>query len=161
MVEKELSECKMVARTAAGMTDFKQWWRAGSIGDEDVNEKFPCLTRVAAAFRGTLAGAGGLECDIGQLGNLVTPLRGRLCTGHSEMQLLIRVSKNLIECNTDNIKDLGKEWKSHVPKRPCFDVSENQEETGNEEEDDESEPVEFLLFPENELDDESTDSENS
>ena len=126
-----------------------------------MNEKFPCLTRVAAAFRGTLAGAGGLECDIGQLGNLVTPLRGRLDTGYSEMQLLLRASKNLIEHNTDKIKDLGKDCKSHIPKRSCFDNSENQEETGNEEEDDESEPVEFLLFPENELDDESTDSDNS
>ena len=155
-----MSEHKMVPRTAAGMTEFKQWWIAGSIGDEDVNEKFLCLTRVAAAFRGTLAGAGGLECDIGQLCNLVAPLRGRLNTGYSEMQLLIRVSKNLIEHNTDNIKNLGKEWKSHIPKRPCFDSSENQEETGNEEEDNESEHVEFLLFPANEPDDESTDSDN-
>ena len=76
------------------------------------------------------------------------------------MQLLIRVSKNLIEHNTDDIKDLGKDWKNYIPKRPCFDASENVEETGNEEEDDEREPVECLLFPANEPDDESTDSDN-
>jgi len=40
------------------MTDFKQWWRTGAIGDDDVNKKFPRLTRVVAAFRGILAGAG-------------------------------------------------------------------------------------------------------
>jgi hypothetical protein len=89
------------------------WW-----ADERVRAKFRALSRAALGFHGMLAGSGGLECDIGALGDIVGRKRASTSLmGMVEAQFLTRINKNLIPKDTTKIPALSSNWVDKIPKR--------------------------------------------
>lgn len=76
---------------------INKWWT-----QERVRTAYPGLYRVALGIYGMLPGSGSLECDIGTIGDLVTPKRSAISPGMVEAMSVVRINKNLSE------EDLGK-----------------------------------------------------
>ena len=67
-----------------------------------------------------LPGSGGLECEVGQLGKLVSPTRTGLAMGICEAQMLPKLNPCLREWNTLQIKKLGRDWEQYAPNRDAI-----------------------------------------
>ncbi len=96
-----------------------------------------------------LPGAGGLECDIGGVGDIIAPKRGSLDPGLVEVNLMLRVNKTLQELETINTKRLGSNWQQQIPKRPYYPADYFEDEEENED-----------IDEENDDDDSDSDSSN-
>jgi hypothetical protein len=93
-------------------SNIHEWWAHPSQESE-----YPCISRVFGALIGCLAGSGGLENDIGGVGDTVSSKRGSLSAGMLEASMMIRLNPTLIEMNSSKIADLGMGWKAFVPDR--------------------------------------------
>jgi len=65
-----------------------------------------------------LPGSGGLECDIGSIGDVISPKRGSLGAGLTEVQVMLKVNAALMTRDIRRIPCLGDKWEDHIPKRP-------------------------------------------
>ena len=77
-VERETAEYKEVPRKAASDNNLPQFWN----GRTKMN---PGYSRCALAYLGCLPGAGGLECDIGLMSDIISVRRGSLDPGLIEV----------------------------------------------------------------------------
>jgi hypothetical protein len=89
------------------------WW------DERKTKK-PSHQHVAKTSHDMLPGSGKLKLDIGAFKNVITPKRDSLSPGLVEVQMLLRINKELTTLNTMKIKQIGKKWKQQMSKRPEF-----------------------------------------
>ncbi len=110
-------------------------------------KELPGYSRVAFGLLGMLPGAGGLECDIGGVGDIIGSKRGSLDPGLVEVNLMLRVNKSLQETETIKVPRLGDKWKEHIPVRPSypedyFEGEEEEDEHNKDEEEQEEEEEE-------------------
>lgn len=83
---------------------------------------FPCLSQVAHALFGMMPSAGGLECDLGSMADILSLKRASLGPGYVEIDMFLRLNKHRIPTNPDNVPPLrNDEWKNRIPSRPAFD----------------------------------------
>lgn len=72
-----------------------------------------------------------------KLKDVITPKCEHLNQGLVEVQLLLKINKELSTMNTLKIPDLGNQWKNFIPKRPAFPENYFGSDTENEEEEEE------------------------
>jgi hypothetical protein len=111
------------------------WWAA-----PDMARNYPCMSLVAGAIFSMLAGSGGLECDIGGIGDVITSKRSCIDPGMVEATMMIKLNEKYREHDPSKVKDLGKRgYMDHIPSRPevpvgyyddeeTFEVGEGQVE---------------------------------
>ena len=83
--------------------------------------RMPCLAEVAAALLASKRGSGGLECDFGNLNDIITPKRSWLGGGFAEALMMLKLNKHLMPYDPEKI-DLAGQFRleeSHS-KSPCF-----------------------------------------
>jgi hypothetical protein len=81
-------------------------------------QDFPCLSQVASALFGMKPGSGGLECDIGSMGDVIGRRRGSLGPGIVEASMMIKLNKDRIVRDVMMVKEYPTSWKAFIPKRP-------------------------------------------
>ena len=69
---------------------------------------FPGLSSFALGFLSILPGSGGLECDIGSIGDIGLTKRSRLSLGMIEAMFLIKINKSLRTTDSTKIAKLRK-----------------------------------------------------
>jgi hypothetical protein len=89
------------------------WWDAHK-------DRMPCLRQVAKTIYGMLPGSGALELDIGAFKDIISPKRGSLGPGLVEVQMMLRINKDITTLDTTKVSKIGKHWTQHMPKRPDF-----------------------------------------
>lgn len=95
------------------------WW-----AKDKQKEDYGCLAVVASELFGFKPGSGGLECDIGGVGDVVSPKRSSLQPGMVEVAMFIKLNKDLIEQNPTKVDALPKKymegpysWSARIPTR--------------------------------------------
>lgn len=100
--------------------DLVKWWHTQRIA-------MPCLTQVAGALLACKPGSGGLECDFGSLGDIVTGKRATLSAGYVEATMMLKINKDYVTTNSSDVVFLGRdEWQKHIPTRPDTTVLTNE-----------------------------------
>ena len=112
IVEDEIERYKQVAKSVCTSDTVNEWW-----GKPAQVLSFPCLSQVAGALFGMKPGSGGLECDIGSFGDVISRRRGSLNTGMVEASLMLKLNGDLLSYDTTKVVNLGKEWRNSIPTR--------------------------------------------
>jgi hypothetical protein len=100
------------------------WWKPEQCKVEHGYNGYRYLPRVADSLFGMKPGAGGLECDIGGIADVVTARRGSLGVGMVEVAMLLKLNKTDLIRDPSKVPGLGKRWKEHLPnKRPDYPSS--------------------------------------
>jgi hypothetical protein len=63
-------------------------------------------------------GSGGLECDIGSMGDVIGRRRGSLGPGMVEASMMIKLNKDRIVRDPMLVKEYRTSWQAFIPKRP-------------------------------------------
>lgn len=82
--------------------------------------KFPSLTQVSQAILSMKPGAGGLECDICSMKDVVSSKWGSLDPGLAEAFMILKMTKDKIAINTKAVQKLHSNWRSYIPKHKMF-----------------------------------------
>ena len=134
VVDAEIGRYNMIVDMSSSTADynytnFHEWWALPS-----QKSTFPCLSQVAGALCGAKAGSGGLECDIGGMGDVISRRRGSLGPGMVEAAMMLKLNRDILVGNPANVKDLGaRGWKVYIPKRPDYPsdyITVGEEEEG-------------------------------
>jgi hypothetical protein len=81
--------------------------------------RMPCLAKATIALLATKPGLGGLECDFGNLNDIITPKITSLGGGFAEALMMLKLNKHLMPYDHENVILLdNSNWKNHIPKRP-------------------------------------------
>ena len=103
-------------RAECNYTNFHEWWAL-----PPQKKAFPCLSQVAGALCGAKAGSGGLECDIGGMGDVISRRRGSLGPGMVEAAMMLKLNKDILVRNPERVNNLGaRGWKASIPRRPDY-----------------------------------------
>jgi len=113
IVEDEISRYMRVEVSVCEYEDVHCWW-----GSSQQTLEFPCLSQVAGALFGMKPGSGGLECDIGSMGDVIGRRRGSLGPGMVEASMMIKLNKDRIVRDPLMVEEYRNTWKGFVPKRP-------------------------------------------
>ena len=89
-----------------------EWW-----AQPQQTRAFPCLSQVAASLFAMKPGSGGLECDIGGVGDVVGLKRSSLDQGMVEATMMLKLNKDLTVVNPILVPNLGARWKDAIPGR--------------------------------------------
>lgn len=95
------------------------WW-----AHKSQMEKMPCIGEAALAILACKPSAGGLECDLGGLSDVLAPKRSALRAGLVEVNMFLKINNHLVPTNPDDVAILGKDWKSFIPTRPAMNERE-------------------------------------
>lgn len=135
--------------------DVITWWC------QTQKVQHPCLYQIVMAFFRTNPGSGGLECNFGALGDVVTHRRTSLAPGLVEAEMFLWWNRERVAIDNCKVKALpGQLWKAEIPAWPIFPDDYMEED---ETEEDEMEEDEMEAQNENDKanDDESKSSKNS
>ena len=80
----------------------------------------PCLGQTALAVLGNKSSAGGLECDLGGMSEVLAPKRSSMRAGLVETLMFLKINKELMPTDPDKVARLDKNWQDHIPKRPMM-----------------------------------------
>ena len=81
----------------------------------------PCLVEAAAALLACKPGSCGLECDFGNLNDIIAPKRSSLGGGFVEASMMLKSNKHLMPYDREKPILLdNSNWENHIPKRPIF-----------------------------------------
>lgn len=67
-------------------------------------------------------GAGGLECDIGGVGDVIAQKRGSLGPEMVEVAMFLKLNRHMLIRDTTKVKEMGSNWKEYIPSRPEFPI---------------------------------------
>jgi hypothetical protein len=77
--------------------------------------------------------SGGLECNFGQLKDIISPKRASLGQGFVEIEMMLKLKKHLFLSNPkQSKKNPICEWRNHIPARAIFPGDDDNEENGSE-----------------------------
>jgi hypothetical protein len=77
--------------------------------------------------------SGGLECDFGQLKDIISPKRASLGQGFMKIEMMLQLNKHLFLSNLEQVKKIPiYEWRNHIPARAIFPGDDDDEENGSE-----------------------------
>jgi len=81
--------------------------------------------------------SGGLECDLGNLSDVLAPKRSSLRAGLVEINMFLKINKHLIPTNLAEVASFDKKmnWENNIPKRLVMALYDGGEEGEKEEED--------------------------
>jgi hypothetical protein len=83
--------------------------------------RMPCLVEAAAALLTSKLGSCGLECDFGNLNDIITPKRSSLGGGFAEASMMLKLNKHLMPYYPKRLILLdNSNWDNQVPKHPIF-----------------------------------------
>jgi hypothetical protein len=103
-----------VDNAACTYDNVHEWWdHSKQIHD------FPCLSQVASALFGMKPGAGGLECDIGSMGDVIGRRRSSLGPGIVEASMMIKLNKDrIVREDPMMVKEYRTSWKAkrYIPR---------------------------------------------
>jgi hypothetical protein len=103
-------------------------------------ELFPCLSEVALALLANKTSAGGLECDLGGMNDVIAPKRSSLRAGLIEVNMFLKMNKHLLCSDVSEVVKLDSQWESFIPKRLVMsEYDTNGEDKDNIEADEEYE----------------------
>ncbi len=93
--------------------------------------------QTALAILANKPSSGGLECDLGNLSNILAPKRSSLHAGLVEINMFLKINKHLIPTNPAKVALLDKKmnWENNIPKRLVMALYDGGEEEEKEEED--------------------------
>jgi hypothetical protein len=118
-------------------TELCKWWARQT--------SMPCLMQVVLAILANKPSSGGLECNLGNLSDVLAPKRLSLRAGLVEINMFLKINKHLIPTNPAEAAPLDKKmnWENNIPKRPVMALYDGGEEEEKEEEDtdDDDSPV--------------------
>jgi hypothetical protein len=108
-----------------------KWWACQT--------SMPCLMQAALAILANKPSSGGLECDLGNLSDVLAPKRSSLCVDLVEINMFLKINKHLIPTNPAEVAPLDKKmnlnWENNIPKQPVMALYDGGEEEEKEEED--------------------------
>ena len=82
----------------------------------------PYLVEVAAALLASKLGSGGLECDLGNVNDIITSKRPSLGGGFAKVSMMLKWNKHLMPYDLEKQILLdNSDWENHIPKRLIFD----------------------------------------
>ncbi len=117
-----------------------KWWACQT--------SMPCLMQAALAILANKPSSGGLECDLGNLSNIMAPKQSSLRAGLVEMNMFLKINKHLIPTNPTEVVLLDKKmnfsWENNIPKRPVmalYDGGEEEKEEEDSHDDNDNSPV--------------------
>jgi hypothetical protein len=74
-----------------------------------------------AALLASKLGSCGLECDFGNLNDIITPNRSSLGGGFAEASMMLKLNKHLMPYHPRKLILLdNSDWDNQVPKHPIF-----------------------------------------
>jgi hypothetical protein len=75
----------------------------------------------ARALLASKPGLGGLECDYGNLYDIITPNISLFGGGDAKALMMLKLNKHLMPYNPESLILLDNfDWENHIPKRPIF-----------------------------------------
>jgi hypothetical protein len=81
----------------------------------------PCLAEATVTLLASKHRSSGLECDFGNLNDIITPKRSLLGGGFVEALMMLNVNKHLVPYNLEGPILLdNSDWENQIPKRPIF-----------------------------------------
>ena len=104
-----------------------KWW-----GMKSQRDLLPCLSEVALAFLANKTSAGGLECDLGGINDVIAPKQFSLRAGLIEVNMFLKMNKHLLCSDVSEVVKLDLQWESFIPKRPAM----SEYDTNDEDKDD-------------------------
>ena len=110
-----------------------KWW-----GMKSQRELLPCLSEVALALLANKTSAGGLECNLGGMNDVIAPKRSSLRARLIEVNMFLKLNKHLLNSDVSEIVKLDSQWESFISKRhamPEYDTNDedNDDIDANEE----------------------------
>jgi hypothetical protein len=84
--------------------------------------RMPYLVEVAAALLASKLGSGGLECDLGNVNDIITSKRPSLGGGFAKVSMMLKLNKHPLPYDPEILILLdNSDWENHIPKHPIFD----------------------------------------
>jgi hypothetical protein len=106
-----------------------KWWARQT--------SMPCFMQAILAILANKPSSSGLECDLGNLLDVLVLKRSLLRAGLVEINMFLKINKHLIPTNPTKVALLDKKmnWENNIPKQPVMALYDGGEEEEKEEED--------------------------
>jgi hypothetical protein len=105
--------------------DTIRWWHGQ-------RSKLPCLSQVAGSLLACKPGSGGLECDFGGIGDILTGKRATLSSGFVEATMMLKLNKDYVSSNSSDIVKLeNSDWREYIPTRPVQEAVNEDDSTND------------------------------
>lgn len=131
------AEVQILKGIGAG-TNIELWPESAELCKWWVRQtSMPCLMQAALAILANKPSSGGLECDLGNLLDVLAPKQSSLRAGLVEINMFLKINKHLISTNPAEVAPLDKKmnWENNIPKRLVMALYDGGEEEEKEEED--------------------------
>ena len=119
---------------------FKWWFMKSQ------QELLSCLSEVALALLANKTLAGGLECDLSVMNDVIAPKWSSLQAGLIEVNMFLKMNKHLFCYDVYEVVKLDSQWESFIPKRPTMSEYDTNDEDKDDMEADEEYETWCLYF---------------